>query len=142
MVNIDRLRDEEERLLAEALSGQQDGYITAELLTSSAVRARGTVGIGRLAGFLVVQPGGHLPRQETLRHALGTWREKYPSVEVTEQAVIGQPARHLLESGGQAELVVIGRQTRSPKAPPPRIGHVAHALLHHCPAPVAVVPHG
>ncbi|MER6306312.1 universal stress protein [Streptomyces sp. NPDC001657] len=80
--------------------------------------------------------------QTTLRHALGPWREKYPTVDVAEQAVIGQPARHLLEAGSQADLVVIGRHTPSPKALPPRIGHIAHALLHHCPAPVAVVPHG
>ncbi|MFD8544469.1 universal stress protein [Streptomyces sp. NPDC059649] len=80
--------------------------------------------------------------QADLRRALRPWREKYPTVDVAEQAVIGQPARHLLETGSRAALVVIGRHTPSPKALPPRIGHIAHALLHHCPAPVALVPHG
>ncbi|MEE4418293.1 universal stress protein [Streptomyces bugieae] len=79
--------------------------------------------------------------QATLRRTLGPWREKYPTVDVAEQAVIGQPARHLLEAGSRAALVVVGRHTPSPRALPPRIGHIAHALLHHCPAPVAVVPH-
>ncbi|MGG7569348.1 universal stress protein [Streptomyces sirii] len=78
---------------------------------------------------------------ETMRHALRPWREKYPSVDVTEQAVIGQPAHHLLDAATCAALVVIGRRTRAPKAIAPRIGHIAHAVLHHCPAPVAIVPH-
>ncbi|MFD5393247.1 universal stress protein [Streptomyces sp. NPDC127097] len=78
---------------------------------------------------------------ETMRMVLQPWREKYPAVDVTEQAVIGHPAHHLLDVGTDADLVVIGRRTRSPRAVPPRIGPIAHAVLHHCPAPVAVVPH-
>ncbi|WP_328545744.1 universal stress protein [Streptomyces platensis] len=78
---------------------------------------------------------------ETLRKVLRPWRERYPAVEVVEQAAIGQPAHHLLEAAADADLVVIGRRTPSLKASPFRIGHIAHAVLHHCPAPVAVVPH-
>lgn len=77
---------------------------------------------------------------ETLRKVLRPWRERYPAVEVVEQAAIGQPAHHLLEAAADADLVVIGRRTPSSKASPFRIGHIAHAVLHHCPAPVAVVP--
>ncbi|MGW2022924.1 universal stress protein [Streptomyces decoyicus] len=78
---------------------------------------------------------------ETLRNVLRPWRERYPAVEVVEQAAIGQPAHHLLEAAADAGLVVIGRRAPSLKASPFRIGHIAHAVLHHCPAPVAVVPH-
>ncbi|MFI2184429.1 universal stress protein [Streptomyces sioyaensis] len=78
---------------------------------------------------------------ENLRKALLPWREKYPAVDVTEQAVVGKPAHHLLDAAADADLVVIGRRTRSSRATPLRIGHIAHAVLHHCPAPVAVVPH-
>ncbi|MFG2859223.1 universal stress protein [Streptomyces sioyaensis] len=79
---------------------------------------------------------------EFMRMVLRPWQEKYPAVDVTQQAVIGQPAHHLLDAGTSADLVVIGRRTRSPRAVLPRIGPLAHAVLHHCPAPVAVVPHG
>ncbi|MFF3744276.1 universal stress protein [Streptomyces kronopolitis] len=78
---------------------------------------------------------------EDLRKAFLPWREKYPAVDVTEQAVVGHPAHHLLDAAAGSELVVIGRRTPSAKATPFRIGHLAHAVLHHCPAPVAVVPH-
>ncbi|MFH8570102.1 universal stress protein [Streptomyces sp. NPDC017993] len=78
---------------------------------------------------------------EEMRAALGPWREKYPGVEVIEQSVIGNSAHHLVEAGATAGLVVIGRRTTRPWAGAPRIGHTAHAVLHHCPAPVAVVPH-
>ncbi|MGI5255951.1 universal stress protein [Streptomyces angustmyceticus] len=78
---------------------------------------------------------------DDLRKALLPWREAYPAVDVTEQAVIGRPAHHLLDAAAGAGLVVIGRRTPSSKAAPFRIGPVAHAVLHHCPAAVAVVPH-
>jgi nucleotide-binding universal stress UspA family protein len=78
---------------------------------------------------------------ESLRTALRPWREKFPSVDLVEQAVIGQPARCLLDAATDAALVVIGRRAPLRPATPVRIGHNAHAVLHHCPAPVAVVPH-
>jgi nucleotide-binding universal stress UspA family protein len=60
---------------------------------------------------------------------------------VIEQSVIGNAAQHLVEAGATAGLVVIGRHTTRSWAGAPRIGHTAHGVLHHCPAPVAVVPH-
>ncbi|ARF53863.1 universal stress protein [Streptomyces gilvosporeus] len=74
--------------------------------------------------------------------ALAPWRERYPAVDVREQAVVGEPAHHLLEASSGAGLLVIGRRTRPAPAARPRIGHIAQAVLHHCPAPVAVVPYG
>ncbi|MEU9125009.1 universal stress protein [Streptomyces sp. NPDC048506] len=78
---------------------------------------------------------------DALRAALRPWREKYPGIDVIEQSVVGQPAHHLVEAGSDAGLLVIGRRSHRSRAAYPLIGHVAHAVLHHCPAPVAVVPH-
>ncbi|MFE6690969.1 universal stress protein [Streptomyces sp. NPDC057743] len=79
--------------------------------------------------------------RESVRQALQPWRDRYPSVGVTAQAVIGEPAHHLLDAADHAALVVIGRR-RTALPSVPHIGHIAHAVLHHCPTPVAVVPHG
>ncbi|GAU70521.1 hypothetical protein SSP35_20_00170 [Streptomyces sp. NBRC 110611] len=78
---------------------------------------------------------------DALRTALRRWREKYSGIDVIEQPVVGQPAHHLVDAGADAGLVVIGRRTNRLSAGPSRIGHITHAVMHHCPAPVAVVPH-
>lgn len=49
-------------------------------------------------------------------------------------------AEVLLGAASQAGLMVVGRLINRP-AVGPRLGHVAHALLHHAACPVAVVPH-
>ena len=75
-----------------------------------------------------------------MSEALDPWRDKFPGVEVTEQAVIGKAGTHLVEASRDASLVVVGRRRhRSPIGP--AIGPVAHAVLHHAAVPVAVVPH-
>ena len=76
----------------------------------------------------------------TLTETLRAWREKFPGVEVSEHAVIGQAARHLIEAASDASLVVVGRRARRLSIGT-HIGPVTHAVLHHSPAPVAVVPH-
>ncbi|MFK0290528.1 universal stress protein [Streptomyces sp. NPDC090442] len=81
-------------------------------------------------------------KRESVHQALRPWRERYPGVAVTAQVVIGEPARHLLDAAGHAALVVIGRHRLTALPSVPRIGHIAHAVLRHCPTPVAVVPHG
>ncbi|MFH8680735.1 universal stress protein [Streptomyces lydicus] len=86
-------------------------------------------------------PGIEAAESESLRETLLPWREKYPGVDVIGQAVVGQPAHHLLDAAADASLVVIGRRNRPSRAVAPRIGHLAHAVLHHSPVPVAVVPH-
>ncbi|WP_329139956.1 universal stress protein [Streptomyces sp. NBC_01476] len=75
-----------------------------------------------------------------LTAALRPWREKFPAVRVVAESAIGPAAHHLVEAAGQASLVVVGRRTPRP-GPGPHVGSVTHALLHHSPAPVAVVPH-
>nr|WP_119589980.1 universal stress protein [Streptomyces scabiei] len=85
---------------------------------------------------------GALARRETtaLTEVLRPWREKHPDVEVTEESNYGTPGPHLVDASREASLVVVGRRIRrSPFGA--HIGPVAHAVLHHSAAPVAVVPH-
>ncbi|MCD9874806.1 universal stress protein [Streptomyces guryensis] len=81
---------------------------------------------------------------EQVRHALTDtlrpWRDKFPGVEVHAQAAIGGAGRHLVHASRDASLVVVGRSERHTSIGG-HIGPVAHAVLQHATAPVAVVPH-
>lgn len=77
---------------------------------------------------------------KALTELLRSWRRKFPGVEVIEASRCGGAAQVLVDAAREASLVVVGRRVRtSPLGA--RIGHVAHAVLHHVVAPVAVVPH-
>ncbi|MCF3106435.1 universal stress protein [Streptomyces roseoverticillatus] len=78
--------------------------------------------------------------QKRLGDALEPWLARHPQVEAVEQVEMGSAAQVLLSSCGSAALMVVGRHASGPHGLP-RIGHVAHAVLHHAPCPVAVVPH-
>ncbi|MGW4895875.1 universal stress protein [Kitasatospora sp. NPDC004240] len=80
--------------------------------------------------------------REALTQALAPWRAKYPGTEVVEELRLDGAAWALLHAATEhdASLVVVGRRER-PLPFGPRLGPVAHAVLHHSPAPVAVVPH-
>ncbi|RKN02975.1 universal stress protein [Streptomyces radicis] len=71
---------------------------------------------------------------------LAPWRAKYPEVAVRERVTRGRAARLLLEEAPDAALVVTGRRMRTTRLGA-HIGPVTHALIHHCPAPLVVVPH-
>jgi nucleotide-binding universal stress UspA family protein len=75
-----------------------------------------------------------------LSDALREWREKYPEVTVQPDVRLLHPALALVTASSGADLLVIGRRTE-PRAPEGRLGPVAHAVLHHAPCPVAIVPH-
>lgn len=90
-------------------------------------------------------PAAELAQLETLEAkllslALAGPREQHPDVEVVEDVQLGA-ARALVEASAGAALVVVGRGRR-PIEFGPRLGRIAHAVLHHAEAPVAVVPHG
>lgn len=90
---------------------------------------------------LLDEAGGMEPyQQQLLAEALQPWREKYPDVPVTEQVEIGSASEVLLSAASGAELLVVGRRAHR-SAFTTRLGHVAHAALHHAVCPVAVVPH-
>ncbi|MFF5860268.1 universal stress protein [Streptomyces sp. NPDC012751] len=78
--------------------------------------------------------------QAALAESLLPWRRTYPGVEVVEECGAGSAAERLIDAAREASLVVVGRRRR-PAPFGARIGPVAHAVLHHATAPVAVVPH-
>ncbi|MFR9799110.1 universal stress protein [Streptomyces sp. MS06] len=80
-------------------------------------------------------------KAEQLAEVLRPWRRKHPSVEVVEECSPGSAAVQLIDAAREASLVVVGRRIRrSPFGA--HIGSVAHGVLHHATAPVAVVAHG
>ncbi|WP_380283157.1 universal stress protein [Kitasatospora purpeofusca] len=87
-----------------------------------------------VTGEMLVYAKGELAR------VVKPWQRKYPQVAVVEEAVNARPAKVLADRAAGAELVVIGRRVRrSPLGA--HLGAVAHAVLHHVPCPVAVVPY-
>ncbi|CAM5567209.1 universal stress protein [Streptomyces aurantiogriseus] len=99
-------------------------------------------GYGPVVGQLASQEGGITGQAEkALSDAVTPWREKYPQVPVAHTVELTRPSGIVLKAAAQAGLVVVGRRVHRP-ALGMRIGPVAHAVLHHAAAPVAVVPHG
>ncbi|AWN30562.1 MULTISPECIES: universal stress protein [unclassified Streptomyces] len=78
--------------------------------------------------------------QLELAEALRSWREQFPRVGVEECVGMESPAPALLHGSAGAGLLVVGRRHRHHLLSR-RIGHVVHAVVHHAPCPVAVVPH-
>ncbi len=75
-----------------------------------------------------------------LAEVLRPWEQRFPAVETVADSRPGSPADHLVDASRDASLVVVGRRIRrSPFGI--HIGPVAHAVLHHATAPVAVVAH-
>ncbi|WP_338895182.1 universal stress protein [Streptomyces sp. TG1A-60] len=98
-------------------------------------------GHGPVVGQLASQEGGITGQAEkALSDALKPWQEKYPQVPVDHTVDLARPSGVVLQAAAQAGLVVVGRRVHRP-ALGMRIGPVAHAVLHHAAAPVAVVPH-
>ncbi|GGX79726.1 universal stress protein [Streptomyces anandii] len=75
-----------------------------------------------------------------LTEVLRSWRQRYPDIEVAEDALSGSAARLLVDASRGASLVVVGRRARRGLFGT-HIGPVAHGVLHHTAAPVAVVAH-
>ncbi|WP_438309529.1 universal stress protein [Streptomyces sp. HUAS TT3] len=68
------------------------------------------------------------------------WRHKFPGVDVTQSVFRGSAAERIVSASQGAGLVVVGRRLRrSPLGA--HVGPVAHAVLHHASAPVAVIAH-
>ncbi|MEW2131986.1 universal stress protein [Streptomyces sp. NPDC005435] len=77
---------------------------------------------------------------DALTKVLQPWRQSFPGVGVVEETRPGSAARVLVEAAREAGLVVVGKRLRAGRLGT-HLGHVAHAVLHHVAAPVAVVPH-
>ena len=93
-----------------------------------------------LAGGVDVHDEVARARAAALADVLAPWRRKYPAVDVVEVSRTGSPSNHLVDASREACLVVVGRKVRrNPFGT--HIGPVAHAVMHHSVAPVAVVAH-
>jgi nucleotide-binding universal stress UspA family protein len=73
-----------------------------------------------------------------LEELLRGWREKYPDVIASQDAVHGHPGRVLAGLSARADLVVLGRHHRDGRIPGP--ARIVHAVLSHAHGPVAIVP--
>ncbi|MFE0633324.1 universal stress protein [Streptomyces sp. NPDC058864] len=86
-------------------------------------------------------PGGaETGLQAALAGAMRAYRDKFPQVEVEEETVSGRAGSHLVSAAEGARLLVVGRRG-SPGRGSAHIGPVTHAVIHHAPCAVAVVPH-
>lgn len=85
--------------------------------------------------------GVHQEAEGALSEAVEPWRRRFPRVPVTTEVVRGRAAAHLVSSGDGAALLVVGRRREKGRAGH-HVGAVTHAVVHHAPCPVAVVPHG
>ncbi|WP_328327618.1 universal stress protein [Streptomyces sp. NBC_01020] len=77
--------------------------------------------------------------EETADRVLGVVAGDYPEVAVERKLVAGTAHQMLLEEAAGAELLVVGAKRRH-AAIGLQLGRVNHAMLHHAPCPVAVVP--
>ncbi|MFE9803983.1 universal stress protein [Streptomyces goshikiensis] len=75
-----------------------------------------------------------------MNEILSPWQDKFPSVAVEPRVTTGQAAIQILDAATGAALVVVGRRIRH-SAYGTHIGPIAHAVMHHAAAPVAVVAH-
>ncbi|GAA2771109.1 universal stress protein [Streptomyces showdoensis] len=78
--------------------------------------------------------------RHSLDELLESWRAKFPDVVADGRVLIGSAGQELVRGAGDAALVVVGRRTRR-SVLGGHLGSVAHAVMHHSPAPVALVPH-
>ncbi|MDX2543178.1 universal stress protein [Streptomyces sp. WI04-05B] len=79
-------------------------------------------------------------QERAVAAALRPWCEKFPEVAVTESVTEGRAADELISASVGAALLVVGRRIRESRLGT-HLGPVAHAVLHHAAAPVAVIPH-
>ncbi|MEU9188893.1 universal stress protein [Streptomyces sp. NPDC048484] len=85
-------------------------------------------------------PETQAAEERAVAAALRPWRDKYPTVSVTEAVTEGRAAPALVHATKDAGLLVVGRRT-SGNRPGAHTGPVTHAVLHHVGCPVVVVPH-
>ncbi|MER7101733.1 universal stress protein [Streptomyces humidus] len=92
-------------------------------------------------------PGQERPAREARaeeavpRYALARLRDMHPDVVVDARTVRAAPADVLLEATREAAVAVIGAHRRT-SVFGPRLGPVAHVLMHRARCPVVLVPHG
>ncbi|QYX75279.1 universal stress protein [Streptomyces akebiae] len=119
--------------------GDPDDTVIAFAFDAAARRA---TGLRVVHGRGTPRPGdsGTAGGEQEPSALLAPWRDKFPGVEVTEEAVVGRAGARLVDASLDASLVVVGRRVR--RAPlAPHVGPVTYAVVRRSVAPVAVVPH-
>ncbi|MFE9171749.1 universal stress protein [Streptomyces kebangsaanensis] len=79
------------------------------------------------------------PPAQVLDDALRGPEEWYHDIPVSRRVFDGPARQALLEAASEADLLVVGARGRQ-ALPGLQLGLINHALLHHAPCPVAVVP--
>ncbi|MFJ8200848.1 universal stress protein [Streptomyces sp. NPDC096152] len=106
-------------------------------------RAPPPAGPGPGPGAAQAPAAGHevlAAEERAVTAVLRPWCEKFPGVPVTRTVVEGRAGAELVRAAAGAGLVVVGRRDGGGRLGA-HTGAVAHAVLHHVAAPVAVVPH-
>ncbi|MEU2869765.1 universal stress protein [Streptomyces olivoreticuli] len=76
---------------------------------------------------------------DVLNDALAALERRHPQVDVRRETVEG-PAHHvLIKAAADADLLVVGARRRTGRGGL-QLGRINHAVLHHAPCPVAIVP--
>ncbi|MEV5908977.1 universal stress protein [Streptomyces sp. WAC 01325] len=79
------------------------------------------------------------PPEQVLDDALLGSAERYGDVPVTRRVIEGPARQALLEAASGADLLVVGARRRQGHLGL-QLGLINHAVLHHAPCPVVVVP--
>ncbi|MEU2110896.1 universal stress protein [Streptomyces sp. NPDC019507] len=79
------------------------------------------------------------PPAQVLDDALRGSAERYANASVSRHVVEGPARQALLEAASDADLLVVGARRRRGHLGL-QLGLINHALLHHAPCPIAVVP--
>ncbi|MGC0418134.1 universal stress protein [Embleya sp. AB8] len=82
---------------------------------------------------------GQKTAEATLGAAVAPFLDKYSHVALTEQVVRDTPAHALLATTDEADLVVLAAHRRHGRFGA-NLGRVTHTVLHHCKAPVLLIP--
>lgn len=79
------------------------------------------------------------PPAQVLDDALRDASEQYRDAPVSQRVIEGPARQALLETASEADLLVVGARRRRGHSGL-QLGLINHAVLHHAPCPIAVVP--
>lgn len=88
---------------------------------------------------VVMDAGAATDRAQSLLGAVPLPETGVSALRVRRKAVQGRSAAGLLRAAAGADLLVLGARRRH-ELPGLQLGSVNHAMLHHAPCPVAIVP--
>lgn len=88
---------------------------------------------------VVMDAGAAADRAQSLLGAVPLSEPQDSGLRVRRTAVQGRSASSLLQAAAGADLLVLGARRRHDR-PGLQLGSVNHAMLHHAPCPVAIVP--